>query len=241
MITVRPLKDADKDEAQSIFNHKSIIEHLGGFTMLDTIKGKITSSGTTIWGAYDGSKIIGAVMIAGRNQCHLAKFGEVGVLPEYRMQGVATSLYTAIVCQGILEGRRLWEDTIVGNNPYQFKVLPALGIKHWGILEKKTASFLDIYIFGLNLTEESFMHLINKLPDVEIHIIEDYYSKDLYNKNMDIYHKKNPDFIPVLARCTDILKGCKKISIERGLEKAPHGGKKNEQRESSGDIIGWIR
>ena len=45
-------------------------------------------------------------MIGGRNQCHYAKFGEVGVLPEHRRQRIGTALYTAVVATESGEGRQ---------------------------------------------------------------------------------------------------------------------------------------
>ncbi len=69
-------------------------------------------------------------MKGGRPQAHEAKLGEVGVLPEYRRRRIATSLYVACIAQTILEGRRLWTDTIVGKeaeevvrNDVRFQIL----------------------------------------------------------------------------------------------------------------------
>ena len=125
---------------------------------------KTISHTSTIWGAWtEGGKLVGSMMIGGRNQCHYAKFGEVGVLPEYRRQRIGTALYTAVVAQGVLEGRRIWEDTIVGTNEIQMHVLPTIGLEKWGILRAKTASFLDIHIFGYLLSVEQFNRTIKRL------------------------------------------------------------------------------
>ena len=223
MITIRPLQSTEVDVAQQIYNHKDIISHLGGMTMRETIKGKIDSSGITIWGAFEEARIIGSAMIAGRNQCHYAKFGEVGVLSDYRRRRIASCLYIAILCQGIFEGRRIWEDTIVGNNPYQFSVLPTLGLEHWGILKKKTASFLDIHLFGYNLEIDRFEKTLLRIPEgIEIQIQKDNYTSDLWKKNDEIYQKKNDEFRKVISECLSLIENHSQITVLKGFEKRPH-------------------
>ena len=48
---IRPVKFEESAAVQEIYNHKSIIDALGGMTFLDGIKGKTKSTGPTIWGA----------------------------------------------------------------------------------------------------------------------------------------------------------------------------------------------
>ena len=236
MIEIFPLKLEDVDIYQLIYNHKEIIAQLGGFTHRDTLKGKIRQTGVTIWGATYDSQPAGSVMIAGRNQVHFAKFGEVGVLKKYRRNRIMTALYSAIVFQGVIEGRRLWEDTIVGNNPYQFAVLPTLNIKQVGLLPKKTASFLDIAIFALNLSINTILDLDSRIGNnIKIRIIRDYYTNDIYNKNIKIYEKKNPSFINVIRKANTQVKNLAYVTIEQGLEKPPHnvGKKYNQDKQES--------
>ena len=227
MIKVFPLKLEQYETYQNVFNNKNVISHLGGFTHRDTIKSKIRQSGVTIWGATYYDKPAGAVMIAGRNQCHFAKFGEVGVLEPYRRNRIMTALYSAIVFQGILEGRRLWEDTIVGNNPFQFDTLPTLNIRQVGLLPQKTASFLDIYIFALELHMKTVSLLLERLkPPTIIHIVEDYYTRDIFKKNMTIYEKKNPEFMKVIQKCYNQLSHSDSIVIDQGLVRPVHNAGK---------------
>lgn len=234
MILVRPVKFEESEAVQmQIYNHKSIIDALGGMTFLDGIKGKTKSTGPTIWAAFDGEKIVGSMMIGGRNQCHYAKFGEVGVLPEYRRQRIGTALYTAVVAQGVLEGRRIWEDTIVGTNEIQMHVLPTIGLEKWGILRKKTASFLDIHIFGYLLSVEQFNRTIKRLPKgISIELREDYYSADLWGKNMEIYVKKNPEFMREIETCREIVRTNKVFKVVQGEKVCVHNaGKKKKAGE----------
>jgi len=237
-VVIKPARIEEAEECQKIYNHASIIGLLGGLTHLDTVKGKIKSSGVTMWNAFEGNKIVGSVMIAGRNQCHYAKFGEVGVLPEYRRRRIATALYTAILCQGIMEGRRLWEDTIVGDNPFQFATLPTIGLEHWAILKMKTASFKDIHLFGYNLDFEKFKKTLDRVPEyIKIIVKEDYYSADLWNKNQEIYLKKNEAFIKELAKCKEYMLSCGKVQVEQGEIKCPHNKNKNIQQTGISDFV----
>lgn len=230
-IIIRPIEAKEAELCQKIFNEPSIVGLLGGMTHLDTIKGKIRGSGVTLWGAFEEGKIVGSVMIAGRNQCHYAKFGEVGVLPEYRRKRIATALYSTILCQGVLEGRRLWEDTIVGDNPYQFAVLPTIGLEHWAVLKAKTASFKDIHLFGYNLSLEKLIKSLGRVPDdIIMTIREDYYTHDLWSKNMEVYVKKNRDFVDVINSCREYLDSHKQIIIAKGDMIFPHN--KNKQQKS---------
>lgn len=233
MVKIFPLKIGDETIFQGIYNNKDIIQHLGGFTHLESISGKIKQTGTTIFGATVDGEPAGSIMIASRNQCHYAKFGEVGVLSKFRKKRIATALYSAVIFQGIIEGRRIWEDTIVGNNPFQPHVLPTLGIQKWGTLKKKTASFLDIDIWGINLDETTVIHLLKRIPsDFEITIIEDFYTRDLIKKNMEIYEKKNRPFIEIMEDNQTLIYNS--INVLMGQEKPEHNsGKKKNQDQAN--------
>ena len=230
---IRPVKLEEAEEVQKIYNHKDIISHLGGMTFLETIKMKTKSSGPTIFGAWDNEKLVGSMMIGSRNQCQYAKFGEVGVLPEYRRQRISTALYVAIIAQGILEGRRIWEDTIVGNNDIQMLALPTIGLEKWGVLRQKTASFLDIHIFGYLLSIDNFNRSIARLrEDTRIELRFDYYSIDLRHKNIEIYEKKNSEFIQTFNYCLNYITNSKFFHIIDGEMKQEHnvGKKKHEEQ-----------
>ena len=71
-------------------------------------------------------------------------------------------------------------------------VLPTIGLEKWGILRAKTASFLDIHIFGYLLSVEQFNRTIKRLhKGTRIELREDYYSRDLWSKNYQNYADDN--------------------------------------------------
>jgi len=153
------------------------------------------------------------------------------VLPEFRRKRIATALYSAIIFQQLLEGRRLWEDTIVGTNPFQHNVLPTLGLELFGILKKKTASFLDIAIYGLNLKDDTAEKLLERVGECEIILTDDYYNRDIKKKNIDIYTKKNPSFIPILEKNIQDIMNSDKVIIQKGLDKPIHNAGKRKNRQ----------
>lgn len=218
MIAITPARSKQDCLAiQQVFNHKDIIQYLGGFCILETLLGKLKQSGTTLWKAEVDGQVVGGMEIAGRPQCHYSKWGEVGVLPEYRRRRVGTALYVACAAQSILEGRRLCEDTIVGDNPFQFKALPMLGVTQVGLLTMKTASFKDIALFAFHITVESLTHMLSRLSsECSIELIHDSYTDDLWEKNRIIYEKKRPEFIREIEACRDLIRNEKRIIISEG-------------------------
>lgn len=199
---------------QNVFNHKDIIGLLGGFCMLDGLIGKLKSSGVSLFKAEVDGVVVGGMEIGGRAQCHYFKYGSVGVLPEYQRRRIGTALYVACTFQGILEGRRLAEDTIIADNPVQFMALPQLGIDKVGVLPMKTASFKDIAIFAFHVNETTIALMLRRLPvEILVEIVEDEYSKDLWQKNNDIYKVKRPEYIPRIEACRNMVKNDKRIAI----------------------------
>lgn len=233
MIVVLPATTkADCIAIQSVFNHPDVIGYLGGFCILDTLLGKMRQSGCTLWQALYDNKVVGGFVIAGRSQCHQAKFGEVGVLPDYRRMRIGTCLYAAGLFQSVLEGRRLMEDTIVGDNPFQFNALSALRVPQIGILPMKTASFKDIALFCLNVNEAAVNHFLWRMPeDCQVAIEHTSYTADLWEKNKAIYLKKNPAFVTTITACRDIVEKDTRMSILQGPEVPPTN--KGKQRASN--------
>ncbi len=218
MITIRFAMKNEAEKLQKILNDPSIISYLGGFTMLETIKKKISDKRPSFWVADFGSKSVGAFMIAGRPQSHMLKYGELGVLQNYRRNRIGSAMYLAATIQGILEGRRLFEDTIVGDNPTQFFVLPTLGLNKAGELRHRTASGKSICLFQLSLLDEGSLEtMIRRVPETtRIQVLENSYTADLWEKNTTIYEKFNPDFIPILEGYREKIRSMKTVHITQG-------------------------
>lgn len=226
MITIRFPREYEISTIQKVLNHKSIIQYLGGFTMTETIKAKVKDRKACMWvaeladltenSAESIGGMVGAFMIAGRPQSHLLKYGEVGVIEAFRRQRVGSAMYLAATMQGILEGRRLFEDTIVGDNPTQFFVLPSMGLYQAGQLRHRTASAKDICLFQFTLLDAGvFEKMLARIPPTfKIHLRSGPYSQDLWNKNMDIYGKHSPDFIPIITRYREMITQNENVVIE---------------------------
>ena len=155
----------------------------------------------SLWKAVDADslEVIGAHMVGSHAQAHYFKFGSVGVLPEYRRQRVMTSLYFAALCQKILEGRRLVQDSIVENNKIQIDhALPSLGMEMVANLRHKTMSGKGIYLFQISLMDEGkFEAFADRVPpNVHIEVETNPYCDDLWEKNMSVYEKHMPEMIP---------------------------------------------
>lgn len=149
-----------------------------------------------LWGAFvddrihgdDSMSCVGATMIAGRSQVHLLKYGSVGVVDRWRRQRIGTALYVAMTAQGILEGRRLFEDTIVGDNDVQFLALPQMGITVSGELRHRTGSAKSIFLFQKSLIDaDAWASMLERLPaDVQIEVRENSYTDEVFAKNADL-------------------------------------------------------
>lgn len=207
-IHIRPVEIEEAEAVQEVFNHREIIGWLGGFTMLENVKNQVKMRAKVgMFGAWDGDVCVGGIMIAARPMSHNMKYGSVGVLPEYRRRRISTALYAAVTMQGILEGRRLFEDSIVANNPVQFKALPTMGVKLVGTLRARTASGLGLALFDHSLVDRDFdlMHSRIKDSEVHIHLRSSYYTKELREKNRELYEKKLSHFIPLFNSYYDLV------------------------------------
>jgi len=192
----------DLDTIQNLFNHPDIIAGLGGFTMRDQIRDCIKVR-PSLWVAELDGKIVGAHMFGGRPQSHMVKLGHVGVLPEYRRKRVETVLYFTAVAQAVLEGRRLVEDTIVGDNEAQKVALPTMGFRLAGELVHRTASEKSIFLYQLSLLWDlAWENIYMRCPTgFHIELKTNPYTADLWAKNMELYLKKESkalDLIPAL-------------------------------------------
>ena len=204
-LNIRVAQKGDAEAVQKVLMHKSIAPSLGGMTYMDAIKNLLskTDRGGIFVAEIDGN-IVGAIMAAGRPQSHLLKYGSVGVLPEYRRQRIGSALYFALTLQGIVEGRRLYEDTIVGDNPIQHELLPTLGITRSGILKRKTAAGKDLHIYQFDVLDvfapgvktkgiEPMLGRVSNSIDY-LQVIKSSYTEDLWNKNCDIFARHSGTF-----------------------------------------------
>jgi hypothetical protein len=185
--TVRPPSAAEIGDVQAVFNHREIIGPLGGFTMKDGLTDKIKRQ-LGLWGAVDDATgaFVGAAMLGGRSQVHLLKYGSVGVVPEHRRRRVGTALYLAMTAQGLLEGRRVYEDTIVGDNLEQFQALPQLGIVQAGELRHRTASAKSICLFQCSLLDPGqWERMLARLPGTfTVEVRENSHTDECWARNM---------------------------------------------------------
>jgi hypothetical protein len=70
----------------------------------------------SLWAVYLDGVPVGAAMIGSRRPYdHVYRTGDVTVLTEYRRRRLGTCLYTATAMQGILEGRREVEETVIAS------------------------------------------------------------------------------------------------------------------------------
>lgn len=205
-IDLTPFKKTDAIDIQNLFNHKEIIGYLGGFTMLEQVKQQIKPHGISGWLAREGVETIGAFEIGGKPQSHIMKFGKVGVIPSWRRKRISTTLYAACVMQGILEGRRLFEDSIVGDSPWQNLALPSMGMTKAGTFKHKTGSAKDIIIYQYDLIEADFEYFLARInSDAKIYLHSQAYQKDLLEKNNIIMAKYVPDLIPKIEKLRQII------------------------------------
>jgi GNAT superfamily N-acetyltransferase len=219
VIEIKIATKDDCEEVQGIFNHRDIIGLLGGFNHLKTIQDSVKpiTAQVSVWYARDtdSGKVVGATMLGGRPQSHLAKYGMVGVLPEFQRKGIGRALYFAMTAQGVLEGRRLFEDTIVGDNPTQFTVLPRLGLRQAGELRHRTGSAKSIFLFQLSLLDEAALEKI--WPKHVVHIRENHYSREVHQKNLELYQKHTPGILDTIATLRNSFRQMSYIRLEVDL------------------------
>lgn len=109
------LQDTSKEDIEKIvaivqntpelgFVFKALIE--------DHIKGN-TQRANLLYARFDG-EIAGVAIIGSRRPyAHHFRTGEIAVAKPFRRKRIATSLYFATTCAGILEGRRSVEETVI--------------------------------------------------------------------------------------------------------------------------------
>lgn len=131
--------------------------------------------------------------------------------------------------QGILEGRRLFEDTIVGDNVIQHILLPTLGATKSGVLKHKTASAKDIVIYDYDLIDTDFDGMLSRInKDCVIYLHNGPYQRDLWNKNVDIMKKHIPSQIARMEKFREMVLNCSQVVI---MEEEVVRGVKNSQPE----------
>lgn len=200
-ISFRIAQNSDAEVIQRIFNNPAIIQWLGGFTILDSVKTRILDrQKPNVWVAEFGGMVVGAHITAGRPRPHILNIGNAGVLPEYRGNHIAKGLYLTAIMQGILEGRRLFEILIAQNNPYQFNILPKLGFNQAGELRHRTGSGLSICPFQLSLLDPGALDkMFDHIPQgVSFELVNGAYAKSSWDANMKVLKRHIPAFIPVL-------------------------------------------
>lgn len=197
------------EHVQPVFNHKDVLPWLGGFTMLEQMKANCRSGRPGLWYAVEDTVVVGAMMVAGRPAAFQMKYGSVGVVPDWRRKRISTALYFALTCQGVLEGRRLFEDSIVADNPVQFMALPAMGLNKVGTLRHKTGSGKGICLFDFSLLEEgAFEKMAWRVHESghHIHVLENFYTREVREANISAYKKQLPAFVEELDRITAVVR-----------------------------------
>lgn len=195
-ITIRPITRDETEAVQAVFNDKAVIADLGGFTMTDTVKQAAFGQRPGLLAAFNEmGEPVGAMMAGGRPQVHLLKYGSVGVLPAWRRRRISTALYAGFTLQGIVEGRRLFEDTIVGDNDVQHLALPTMGLYKAGTLRHRTASGKDIVLYQMSMIDgqivfENLMARTEGSPYQFRWFIDDNdITRDWFEKNNEIVDK----------------------------------------------------
>lgn len=199
-ITYAALEDCER--VQPVFLHKEVIGWLGGMTMMDTLKAAAVtpkSGKVGLWYATVEDRVVGALLCGGRPMAFRAKYGSVGVVPEFRRMRISTALYCCMTLQQILEGRRLWEDSIVGDNPHQHLALPTYGLKRVGELRHRTGSGKGLVLYDFSLMEEGALDkMIYRATSgpfpVSMQLLSNYYSDETWEANMGAYLKQQPKF-----------------------------------------------
>lgn len=222
-LVVRYAVAADVSAAQGVLNHKEVIGWLGGFTMTGMLEpAAVTEKNGKVgmWVAEVDGKIVGVLLCAGRPAAFRAKYGSVGVLPEWRRMRISTALYCCMTLQGIIEGRRLWEDSIVGDNEAQLHALPTYGLQRVGELRHRTGSGKGLVLFDFSLMDADALPLMMSrafsgplLPKMKL--LENYYSTEVMSANRAAYSKQQPEFLPKLEALQDAIRVHHHIEITR--------------------------
>lgn len=213
----------DCERVQPVFLHKEVIGWLGGMTMLDTLKAAAVtpkSGKVGLWYATVDDRVVGALLCGGRPMAFRAKYGSVGVLPEFRRQRISTALYCCMTLQQILEGRRLWEDSIVGDNPHQHLALPTYGLKRVGELRHRTGSGKGLVLYDFSLMEEGALETMLERTlsgpySVSMRLLSNYYSDETWEANMGAYLKQQPKFAESMVSLRTRIHGFPWVTVTR--------------------------
>jgi hypothetical protein len=191
MRKVRLGLEKDIDEIQNIYNHKDNREFLGGFTMRDPISAKV-ALGSEIVVEEDG-KIVGADQ-CGFDHSHRWRHQLVGVYPEFKRQRIATSMYVFSMLKAMLSGRFIMHDYIVSDNCIMPILLPTIGYKLEATQRSKVRRHKDISHWVKEMTEESFLESLQRVPSNYEFILSDN-DKYLANFKKLINELENQDLI----------------------------------------------
>lgn len=218
MIEIKWAHVNDCARIQPVFNHPEVIQWLGGFMMLEQLKGRAYSPKQLkagLWYAEENGEVLGAMMCAGWPMSYRAKFGSVCVLPEHRRRHISTALYTCMMMQGIVEGRRLWEDSIVEDNPFQFHALPTFGLKKIGKLRHVAGSAKGIVLFDFSLIEDDFEAevLPRTAEGFKFHLLESNFSREVWKDNQENYAKKIPGMETKISMMKELVLGLPYVQL----------------------------
>lgn len=145
---IRLGQEEDLSQIKSLLNTKGIREWLGGQVYDSYIKqGQINVA------VVDG-KIVGASQYTPR-ESHRWLMNFVGVDPEYRRQGIATSLYQFWEKKALDEGVYVLEDRVVSNNILMPLVLSKLGYVKTASLRSRVKRHHDLDIYVKPLKENN--------------------------------------------------------------------------------------
>ena len=160
----------------------------------------------------DGQIAGGSVIASRRPYWHLMRTGEVAVPPEYRRKRVATSLYYAMICVGLLEGRRETEETVIESmSPWMVRescdgegFLLSLNYHHYGTLIKRTGAFRDIELWCKPLNE--YKDWEDRVPpDTRIYLPETEEMRGHFDRNMKNYSGHDPELKKTIEGLRDAL------------------------------------
>lgn len=219
MLEVKLLKPTDVDAVQKVVAHPDVVGWLGGFLVAATKGGladpikkqtftrKDSPPTAMIWGAWLDEQLVGFTKIESRSPTFFMKNGSIGVLPEFRRERIGTALLYTQMVQAVIEGKRLIEDTIVGDNPYNSNVLPTLGYKLVGTLPEKTASFKDINLYSYQVNRDWLYTPKSRLPTYfTTEVIRSPHTQKSWNENMESYARNHDEILQNFSQLlTDLV------------------------------------
>jgi hypothetical protein len=161
---------------------------------------------------FDGVVAGGSVIASRRPYAHIMKTGEVAVPKEYRRKRIATTLYFAMACTGLIEGRReVQEDVIESLSPWMVRstcegegFLLSLNYHHYGTLPKRTGAFRDIEYWCKPYIEfEDWEQRVP--PDSRVYLPEMDQARLYFEQNMLNYDRHDPDLRVTIEKYRDMF------------------------------------